>query len=257
MAGKTVFEAPKAAPLHSQAVSRRTLLKGALATGGLLFGTGTAPSIAQGRRDLRIGLFGGDFGNICPLLRADIQGGIVTRNIFDPMTEIDYASRSIVPFVAEAWKVVDPHTWRIKLREGIKWQKGYGEVTAEDLVYTWQFHKDFEELPDGQRTFDAGVDHAGRQIRRRSENHHSVRRFSRHQHGVRRLYRLGQGAPRDGRPGVQRHADRQWSVHDRVKARRRDRARPQPRLLAAGAAEARSADLPRRPRRDHPWSRRS
>ncbi len=148
MVGKTVFEAPKAAPLHP-AVSRRTLLKGALATGGLLFGTGTAPAIAQGRRDLRIGLFGGDFGNICPLLRADIQGGILTRNIFDPMTEIDYASRSIVPFVAEAWKVVDSHTWRIKLREGIKWHKGYGEVTAEDLVYTWKFHQDSKSFQMG------------------------------------------------------------------------------------------------------------
>jgi peptide/nickel transport system substrate-binding protein len=74
------------------------------------------------------------------MLRADIQGGI-TRNIFDPMAEVDYKSRNIVPFVAEAWKVVDPLTWRIKLREGIKWQKGYSEVTAEDLVYTWQFHQ--------------------------------------------------------------------------------------------------------------------
>jgi len=107
-----------------------TTTKGALATGGFLLGTG--PSIAQARRDLRIGLFGGDFGNISPMLRADIQGGIITRNIFDPMAEVDYKSRNIVPFVAEAWKVLDPLTWRIKLREGMMWHRGYGEVTAEE-----------------------------------------------------------------------------------------------------------------------------
>jgi len=65
------------------------------------------------------------------------------------MAEVDYKSRNIVPFVAEAWKVVDPMTWRIKLREGMKWQKGYGEVTAEDLVYTWQFHQDSKSFQMG------------------------------------------------------------------------------------------------------------
>jgi peptide/nickel transport system substrate-binding protein len=144
---RTVSKAPQAARLRPQTVSRRNVLKGALATGGFLLGTG--PSIAQARRDLRIGLFGGDFGNISPMLRADIQGGIITRSLFDPMAEVDYKSRNIVPFVAEAWKVVDPLTWRIKLREGMKWQKGYGEVTAEDLVYTWQFHQDSKSFQMG------------------------------------------------------------------------------------------------------------
>ncbi len=32
--------------------------------------------------------------------------------------------------------MVDPTTWQIKLREGVQWDKGYGELTAEDLAYT-------------------------------------------------------------------------------------------------------------------------
>jgi peptide/nickel transport system substrate-binding protein len=141
--------AQDAVPSKGGSLSRRTLVKGAVAAGGLLFGTGIAPSIAQTRRDLRIGLFGGSFGNISPLIRGDIQGGIITRNVFDPLVEIDYQSRGIAPFVAEAWTATDPLTWRIKLREGMKWQKGYGEVTGEDLVYTWQFHMDTKSFQMG------------------------------------------------------------------------------------------------------------
>src|SRR3977135_4472134 len=160
---RTVSETPQAARLRPPTVSRRTVLKGALASGCFLLGTG--PSIAQARRDLRIGLFGGDFGNISPMLRADIQGGIITRNIFDPMAEVDYKSRNMVPFVAEAWKVVDPLTWRIKLREGMKWQKGYGEVTAEDLVYTWQFHLDSKSFQLGSSlSVLAGIKQVGKYV---------------------------------------------------------------------------------------------
>jgi peptide/nickel transport system substrate-binding protein len=129
--------------------SRRSLIKGGIATGGFLFGTGVAPSIAQARRDLRIGVFGGDFGNLSPLIRADIQSGLIQHNIFDALTEIDYQTRNIVPFVAESWTNVDPLTWRIKLREGMMWHRGYGEVTAEDLVYTWQFHLDSKSFQLG------------------------------------------------------------------------------------------------------------
>src|SRR6202011_3448019 len=136
MANKTTSGVVDPGKLGSSGLSRRSLVKGAIATSGFLFGTGVAPSIAQARRDLRIGVFGGDFGNLSPLIRADIQSGLIQHNVFDSLTDIDYQSRDIIPFAAEAWTSVDPLTWRIKLREGMKWHRGHGEVTAEDLVYT-------------------------------------------------------------------------------------------------------------------------
>src|SRR5437879_2266504 len=148
MANKTALGVVDPGKLGSSGLSRRSLVKG-VATSGFLFGTGVAPSIAQARRDLRIGVFGGDFGNLSPLIRADIQSGLIQHNIFDALTEIDYQTRNIVPFVAESWTNVDPLTWRIKLREGMMWHKGYGEVTAEDLVYTWQFHLDSKSFQMG------------------------------------------------------------------------------------------------------------
>ncbi len=136
-------------------IGRRTLGKGVLAAAGagLAYGTGVAPAIAQGRRDLRVGVFGGDFGNLSPLIRYDIQGGLIMYNILDALVAIDFANRAIVPLVAEAWSNPDPLTWRIKIREGIKWHKGYGEVTAEDLVYTWNYHLSSKSFQVGTALF--------------------------------------------------------------------------------------------------------
>ena len=57
-------------------------------------------------------------------------------NIFDVLVKIDFAKHAIAPMLALEWANPDPLTWRIKLREGVKWHKGYGEFTAEDVVYT-------------------------------------------------------------------------------------------------------------------------
>jgi peptide/nickel transport system substrate-binding protein len=126
----------------SGGLTRRALGRGLVAaTGtGLVYGTGIAPSIAQGKRDIRVGMFGSDFGNLSPVIRTDIQGGLIQYNIIDSLVSIDYSNRKIMPLVAEAWSNPDPLTWRIKIREGTKWQKGYGEVTAADLLYTWNYH---------------------------------------------------------------------------------------------------------------------
>lgn len=91
-------------------IGRRPLGKGLLAAAGvgLAYGTGVAPAIGQGRRDLRVGVFGGDFGNLSPLIRYDIQGGLIMYNLLDPLVAIDFTTRKIVPLVAEAWSNPDP-----------------------------------------------------------------------------------------------------------------------------------------------------
>src|SRR5262249_213152 len=78
---------------------------------------------------------------------------LVVYNVFDGLVQIDFAKRTIEPLVAERWTNPDPLTWRIKLREGVKWQKGFGEVTADDLVYTWNFHLESKSFQVGVATF--------------------------------------------------------------------------------------------------------
>jgi peptide/nickel transport system substrate-binding protein len=137
----------------TKGITRRGFTAGA-AGAGLLLGTGRAPAVwAQGGRDLRVGVFGGDFGNLSPVIRYDIQGGLVVYNVFDNLVDVDFANRAIVPSLALEWANPDPTTWRIKLREGVKWQKGYGEVTADDLVYTWNYHIQSKSFQVGAALF--------------------------------------------------------------------------------------------------------
>jgi peptide/nickel transport system substrate-binding protein len=145
-------------------ITRRGFGAGAVGA-GLLLGTGRAPAIAQGKRDLRVGVFGGEFGNLSPVIRFDIQGGLVLYNVFDGLVKIDFAKRSIEPSLAVEWSNPDPLTWRIKLREGVKWQKGFGEVTAEDLAYTWNFHIETKSFQVGTALFPvAGVKADGKYV---------------------------------------------------------------------------------------------
>ncbi|WP_421998563.1 ABC transporter substrate-binding protein [Reyranella sp.] len=133
-------------------ITRRGFTTGAVGA-GLLLGTGRAPAIAQGKRDLRVGVWGGEFGNLSPVIRFDIQGGLVLYNIFDGLVRIDFGKRTIEPMLALEWANPDPLTWRIKLREGVKWQKGFGEFTAEDVVYTWNYHLESKSFQVGTALF--------------------------------------------------------------------------------------------------------
>jgi peptide/nickel transport system substrate-binding protein len=133
-------------------ITRRGFTAGALGS-GLILGTGRAPAIAQGKRDLRVGVWGGEFGNLSPVIRFDIQGGLILYNLFDNLVKTDFTKRTIEPSLAVEWSNPDPLTWRIKLREGVKWQKGYGEMTAEDLAYTWNFHIESKSFQVGTALF--------------------------------------------------------------------------------------------------------
>jgi len=137
--------------IFSTAATRRRVLAGGVAAAApMLF----SPAIAQaGRRDLRVGVFGGDFGNFAPVVRYDIQGGLVLYNIFDGLIRIDFANRRVIPWLAEAWSQPDPLTWRIKIREGVKWHRGYGEMTAEDVAYTWRYHLETKSFQVGTALF--------------------------------------------------------------------------------------------------------
>ena len=136
MTGQTTTRGPR--------LTRRSFAKAALATTGLGLGVGfgRAPAIAQGKRDMIYGMWGGDVGNMSPVIRYDTKAGILVYNIFDGLVRPNFETRAIEPFVAEDWTNPDPLTWRIKIREGVPWHGDYGEVTAEDVAYTWQAHLD-------------------------------------------------------------------------------------------------------------------
>jgi len=55
--------------------------------------------------------------------------------IYDSLFDIDYETMEIVPVLVEEWEQVDDLTWAFKLKEGIQFHKGYGEMTAEDYAF--------------------------------------------------------------------------------------------------------------------------
>lgn len=51
------------------------------------------------------------------------------------------AKGNYVPVLAESWSVAaDQHTWTFKLRQGVQFHKGFGELTADDVVYSFTQH---------------------------------------------------------------------------------------------------------------------
>ena len=139
--------------IRKSVLTRRSMI-GALGGAAVANFMPYTPAIAQSaRRDLKIGTFGGDFGNLSPVVRWDIQAGLPMLNIFDGLVRTDYKNRKILPWLAEDWSNPDPTTWRIKIREGVKWHHGYGEMTAEDVVYTWMYHLESKSFQVGIAMF--------------------------------------------------------------------------------------------------------
>ncbi len=59
-----------------------------------------------------------------------------SSSIYDSLLTPDYSDSSLHPGLATEWKQIDDLTWEIKLRKGVQFHKGYGELTAEDVAFT-------------------------------------------------------------------------------------------------------------------------
>jgi peptide/nickel transport system substrate-binding protein len=66
---------------------------------------------------------------------------IAASGAYEPLVTTD-GRGNYVGVLAESWSVNedDPSEWTFKLREGIQFHKGYGELTADDVVYSLQQH---------------------------------------------------------------------------------------------------------------------
>lgn len=121
--------------------SWRTGIIAAAAVAAATFHPGPAAAQQpQPQKVVRVGIHGADIGSLDPhmsaqtidnVIHAWIYGGLVR---FPPGT-ID-PSR-IEPDLALSWtKSDDGLVWTFKLRPGVRFHHGYGEVTADDVVYS-------------------------------------------------------------------------------------------------------------------------
>jgi peptide/nickel transport system substrate-binding protein len=119
----------------------RKLFLAAIATTAL-----TLPALSQEVLNLRLGAR--DIGSIDPALTKTGDDETVVLQIFNslvapPRGTMDMDLDSLEPQLAESWEISDDNTvWTFKLREGVKWHGDYGEVSAEDVKFSYERQMD-------------------------------------------------------------------------------------------------------------------
>ncbi|HCL25110.1 MAG TPA: hypothetical protein DHW65_02025 [Dehalococcoidia bacterium] len=87
------------------------------------------------------------FGN--PKLAGNPQ---IFLNNAAPITETlgmyDFDSNKVVPMLAEGWDISpDGQVWTYKIRKGVQFHKGFGEMTVEDVVFSFDQLANSEKHP--------------------------------------------------------------------------------------------------------------
>ena len=67
---------------------------------------------------------GGDPSTLDPQSADDGNERAVNDNIYETLVARDPKTMELVPGLAESWKLVDPTTWEVKLRQGVKFHNG-------------------------------------------------------------------------------------------------------------------------------------
>src|SRR5215831_11938347 len=63
---------------------------------------------------------------------------VVLKPMMENLLNRDVTTGALTPMLAERWEVMDGgRAWRFHLRKGIPFDDGWGEVTAEDVKFTF------------------------------------------------------------------------------------------------------------------------
>ena len=93
-----------------------------------------------GEKTLRIGTLGSDAISLDPHMSTTSQDKILFPLIFNGLVRFKPGTadlNAIEPDLAESWEVSDDKlVWTFKLRKGVQFHGGYGELTAEDVVFS-------------------------------------------------------------------------------------------------------------------------
>jgi len=88
---------------------------------------------------LRVGLSYDPISLSCMMVGGDPGVDNFTSNLYDGILEMNFKDSSLQQGLGTEWKQVDDLTWEVKLRKGVPFHKGYGEMTAEDVAFTMNY----------------------------------------------------------------------------------------------------------------------
>ncbi len=98
-------------------------------------------SETHGEVVLRVGMDSSDAGQLDPHLTSKTPDMALLQWIFNGLTRFKPGSMdpaTIESDLAEKWtSSPDGRIWTFTLRKGVKFHGGYGELTAEDVVFSW------------------------------------------------------------------------------------------------------------------------
>ena len=99
-----------------------------------------APAFAQPRTALNVGIAAQDIGQLDPHFAVSTIDRIVAAWMFNGLVRFPPGSNDPAKLegdLAESWDTSpDGRTWTFHLRHGVQWQAGFGEVTADDVVFS-------------------------------------------------------------------------------------------------------------------------
>src|SRR5262249_16302010 len=98
----------------------------------------TSDVLAQ-ERVLRVRI-ASDIVGMDPARLFGIENQTMCNQIYNGLTKYDYGrTNQLIPDLAERWDL-SPHgkVYTFFLRKGIKWHKGYGELTADDVKFSYE-----------------------------------------------------------------------------------------------------------------------
>ena len=98
-------------------------------------GDATGPLAAK--QDLKVRFYD-DPGGFDPATIFRIEVENIGFNVFSGLTTYEPENAKIIPDLAESWEMPDPTTFNFKLRKGVKFHKGFGDFTAQDVVYSYK-----------------------------------------------------------------------------------------------------------------------
>lgn len=77
-----------------------------------------------------------DCGDMNPHGLTSNKSWKIKAQCYETLFYVDYETGEIEPMLATDYEWIDNYTLRVKLREGVQFHNGYGEMTADDVLFT-------------------------------------------------------------------------------------------------------------------------
>jgi peptide/nickel transport system substrate-binding protein len=71
-----------------------------------------------------------------------VESENIAFNVYSGLVSYDGVSGKIIPDAATKWTTQGNQTWTFTLRKGMKFHKGFGDLTSKDVVYSYKRIKD-------------------------------------------------------------------------------------------------------------------